>query len=62
MVWSIDTDDFKGNCNETDAYIDFVERHKRMAEDPVVMKAVESLNIPDGKLPLILRGCMIISA
>nr|XP_049698952.1 probable chitinase 2 isoform X1 [Helicoverpa armigera]XP_049698953.1 probable chitinase 2 isoform X2 [Helicoverpa armigera]XP_049698958.1 probable chitinase 2 isoform X3 [Helicoverpa armigera] len=47
MVWSIDTDDFKGNCNETDAYIDFVERHKRMVYDPVVKKAVENLHIPD---------------
>nr|UTR35845.1 chitinase [Agrotis ipsilon] len=47
MVWSIDTDDFKGQCNETDAYIDFVERYQRMANDPVVKKAVENLNIPD---------------
>ncbi|KAJ8707114.1 hypothetical protein PYW08_011248 [Mythimna loreyi] len=50
MVWSIDTDDFKGNCNETDAYMDFVERHKKMVEDPVVMKAVKNLNIPDVSL------------
>lgn len=49
MVWSIDTDDFKGNCNETDAYIDFVERYQKMADDPLLKKAQENLNLIDGE-------------
>ncbi|CAB3241732.1 unnamed protein product [Arctia plantaginis] len=50
MVWSIDTDDFKGNCNETDAYIDFVERYQAMADDPLLKKAQENLNLLDVNL------------
>lgn len=47
MVWSIDTDDFKGNCNETDAYIDFIERYQGMMNDPLMKKAAKNLNLLD---------------
>nr|AJG44542.1 chitinase 2 [Cnaphalocrocis medinalis] len=48
MVWSIDTDDFKGFCDkETDAYVDFMERYKYMVDDPVMTEALQSLNLPD---------------
>ncbi|XP_075988351.1 chitinase 2 [Anticarsia gemmatalis] len=47
MVWSIDTDDFKGNCNETDSYIDFVQRYQSLERDPLLKKALETLNLVD---------------
>ncbi|XP_028167467.1 probable chitinase 2 [Ostrinia furnacalis] len=48
MVWSIDTDDFKGICEkETDAYVDFVDRYNQIKDDPVMTEALKTLNLAD---------------
>ncbi|XP_026755923.2 probable chitinase 2 [Galleria mellonella] len=48
MVWSIDTDDFKGHCTrDTDAFLDFVERHETMVDDPVLNEALKTLKLRD---------------
>ncbi|KAL4717875.1 hypothetical protein ACJJTC_005720 [Scirpophaga incertulas] len=48
MVWSIDTDDFKGACDhETDAYKDFLDRYNKIVDDPVLNEALKTLNLPD---------------
>ncbi|XP_053621430.1 probable chitinase 2 [Plodia interpunctella] len=73
MVWSIDTDDFKGNCDgELDAYQDFYDRYKALSHDPVLNEALKTLNlrdngllshtaytIADGKLHLRIPGPML---
>lgn len=50
MVWSIDTDDFRGLCAEEDAFKDFVDRYNQMKDDPVVIEALKTLNLPDSEL------------
>ncbi|CAK1593261.1 unnamed protein product [Parnassius mnemosyne] len=48
MVWSIDTDDFKGYCDkETDTYHDFIQQYNKIVDDPVLTKALKYLNLPD---------------
>nr|QIJ96694.1 chitinase 2a [Glyphodes pyloalis] len=48
MVWSIDTDDFKGACTkESDAYADFVDRYRKLVDEPLMAEALKTLNLPD---------------
>ncbi|XP_072937484.1 probable chitinase 2 [Epargyreus clarus] len=48
MVWSIDTDDFKGDCDaEPDTYHDFVETYNEVVDTPVLQEALKTLNLPD---------------
>ncbi|CAG9573356.1 unnamed protein product [Danaus chrysippus] len=48
MVWSIDTDDFKGSCDkEADTYLDYLERYEAIKDDPVLIKALKNLKLPD---------------
>ncbi|XP_041985359.1 probable chitinase 2 [Aricia agestis] len=50
MVWSIDTDDFRGRCApEKDAYVDFMERYHKLAHEPVMAEALKVLKLPDAK-------------
>lgn len=50
MVWSIDTDDFRGACeSDKDAYIDFVERYNKIVDEPILQEAMKTLKLPDGK-------------
>ncbi|CAH2084073.1 unnamed protein product [Euphydryas editha] len=49
MVWSIDTDDFRGACESEDgAYKDFIDRYNNMVDDPLLEEALKNLNLPDG--------------
>ncbi|XP_059062527.1 probable chitinase 2 [Achroia grisella] len=50
MVWSIDTDDFRGHCTrDTDIFMDFVERHKKIVNDPVLDEALKTLKLRDAR-------------
>ncbi|XP_013185489.1 probable chitinase 2 [Amyelois transitella] len=52
MVWSIDTDDFNGNCKqgEPDAFKDFYDRYKTLKNDPVLKEALKTLHLRDNNL------------
>jgi hypothetical protein len=49
MVWSIDTDDFEGNCLlNAKIYDDFENKLKEMQRDPFFKTIVNELNLPNG--------------
>ncbi|XP_013136672.1 PREDICTED: probable chitinase 2 isoform X2 [Papilio polytes] len=57
MVYSIDTDDFKGLCDREPDYVslsfkglhNFVEKFNRIASNPVLQKVLKNLNLPDAQ-------------
>lgn len=49
MVWSIDTDDFNGNCQvKEDPWIDFTIRYEKMKNEPIMNLVLERLHLSDG--------------
>ncbi|CAK1593264.1 unnamed protein product [Parnassius mnemosyne] len=57
MVWSIDTDDFKGLCDKEPDYVsvsfstlhNFVEKFNRIARNPVLQRLLQNLNLPNAQ-------------
>ncbi|XP_050673657.1 probable chitinase 2 [Leptidea sinapis] len=48
MVWSIDTDNFKGRCeDETDTFIDFEDRYRKIVDEPILARVLKTLHLPD---------------
>ncbi|OWR48578.1 hypothetical protein KGM_206219 [Danaus plexippus plexippus] len=48
MVWSVDTDDFKGLCDlRNDTYDDYEARINRISDDPMLQDAIDKLDLSD---------------